>query len=298
MPLAVCLDGVYGHPDSLRVSVLDRGFLYGDGVFEVLRTYQGEPFALGAHLGRLAQGLGLLEIALPVPLETLTAEVYETLRIAGNAESYVRVTVTRGEARAAGLDPSLAGAPTRVILVGPLELPTAARYRTGIAVGLVRVPTLEGLGEASAVELRGAKTLNYLSNIVAQRMARARGYDEALCLGAGGRVLEAASANVFVVRAGVLSTPDEPESLPGITRSLVLDLVRAAGMECRVEPLGVEALGTADEVFLTSSVREVMPVTAVEGRAVGAGVPGPVTRRVHGLYRGQTPWRQSPMPWE
>lgn len=297
MPLAVCLDGRHGSPDALRVSVLDRGFAYGEGVFEVLRTYRGRPFDLDAHLARLEGGLAALGIACPVSRATLAAEVEETLARSGEAECAVRVVVTRGEAHAPGLDPSQAPIPTRVVIAGPLALPPSARYRTGVTATRVAVPWLSSAPNDLG-DLRALKSLNYLASLRAQDVARARGFDEALLVEADGAVREAASANVFAVVDGAVVTPDGAGLLPGVTRARVLGVLRDAGVAVRFAALNDAALSTATEVFLTASLREVMPVTALDGEPVGDGLPGPLTRRVHRLYRAKTPAAADPMPWE
>jgi len=298
MTPAVCLDGLHGTLDSLRVSLLDRGFLYGDGVFEVMRAHGPAVDALDAHLTRLETSLGVLGIVLPLTMAALAEEVRATIRRGGWQDSIVRVTITRGVAVSPGLDLGLAAAPTRLVMVTPWMLPPAARYRQGVSLGLVRVPSLDDEDEGAAVDPSSVKSLNYLGPILAQAQARSRGYDEALCVGTRGRVLEAGSANVFVVRAGELVTPAGPGLLPGVTRARVLALARDAGLVCRVTRVNADAVRSADEVFLTSSVRELMPVTSLDGLPVGDGQPGPVTRQLHRLLRATTPWAHAPMPWE
>ena len=297
MPLAVCLNGRHGSPDTLRVSVLDRGFAYGDGVFEVLRTYHGQPFDLDAHLARLEAGLATLGIVCPVSRPTLASEVYETIARSGEAGGAVRVVVTRGEAHAPGLDPSLTPSPTRVVMAGPLGLPPAARYRMGVTATRVVVPWVSS-APSDLGDLRALKSLNYLASLRAQEVARARGGDEALLREADGVVREAASANVFAVVDGAVVTPEGAGLLPGVTRARVLGLLRDAGIALRFAALDDAVLSAATELFLTASLREVMPVTTLDTVPVGDGLPGPLTRRVHRLYRAQTPAATDPMPWE
>jgi branched-chain amino acid aminotransferase len=270
-------------PETAVIPVLDRGFLYGDSVYEVVRTYRGEPFALEPHLGRLQRSADLLEIRLPVPLATLVAEMRAALAEARNPESYVRVIVTRG-AGPIGLDPELAVEPSRVIIVTELhELPPELNQR-GAAIALVGVGRSGGGGVPA-----GAKSGNYLVNIMALSAARRRGAHEAVMVDASGCLTEGTSSNVFAVREGRLSTPPLSAGiLSGITRGKVLELAREEGLTVEERDLRPGDLTLADEVFLTSTLREVLPVTEIDGQPVKDGEPGPVTRRLAELYRQRT----------
>ena len=298
MSRVASIDGVILAPDDAKVSVYDRGFLYGDSVFETVRTYGGEPFALREHLERLARSAERVAIPLPVSLETLDADVRAAIRAAKNPESYARLMLSRG-AGPLGLDPSLAVRPLRVILVEPLVLPAAESYRDGVAVVTVRT-------ERAADAAHGAKVGNYLASLLALREAKAAGAHEALVLDARGNVLEGTTSNVFLVtRPGGPGTdpelwtpPDEAGILPGITRAHLLEVARAEGLTVRLVPIRPEDLAQADEVFLSSSLREVLPVVRVDGAPVGSGAPGEVTRRLHAAFRRRAGLGDRPMPWE
>ena len=275
----VSIDGRLVDGDEARVSVLDRGFLYGDSVFEVFRTYGGVPFAETEHLERLVRSAERLMIPMPVSIETLSSEVRATLDAAGGGDWYVRVVITRGTGPLT-YDPSTASEPLRVIIAAPLSLPPAEYYERGVAVALMRAsrPT----DDARAA---GAKASNYLANLLAVHEAKQKGAQEALVLGKDGQILEGASSNIFVVEEGRVRTPEpQPGILVGITRATVLRVAAAAAIEVEEGEVRPEDLFSADEAFITSSIREVMPVVSADGRTIGTGRPGPVTRRLREGY--------------
>ena len=276
MTTKVVMNGVVVDPAEAKISVFDRGFLYGDSVYEVVRTYAGRPFALDEHLRRLERSAERIGMELPVSIETLVEEVEAALAAAANAESYLRIVVTRG-AGEMGLDPSLAEDPVRLVIVRALVTHDARLYVAGAKVALVlpfRAPT-------EPTPAGNPKTGNYLLNVLAVAEAKRRGAHEALLVDREGHVLEGASSNVFVVKAGGIVTPPLIEGiLEGITRHHVLALARDLGIETRQATLVPADLLAADEVFITSTIREVVPVTDVDGAQIAGGQPGPVTRRL------------------
>jgi branched-chain amino acid aminotransferase len=278
----VLIDGRPMAPDDAKVSVFDRGFLYGDSVFETLRTYGGRPFALGRHLGRLAASAARVFIELPVSLEQLGREVESAIVGAGNAESYVRVTVTRGVGEAMGLDPGLSRHALRVVIVTPLVSPPPEQYRDGVSVVSFRTERVTDHSGAA-----GAKVGNYLTAVLANRQARLRRAAEALIIDGRGRVIEGATSNVFAVSSdGQLITPPEEDGiLLGITRENVLATARELGIPLRLESLPLEALGSVSELFVSSSIRELLPVVRVDDVVVGSGKPGPFTLRLLQAFR-------------
>lgn len=290
---AVSIDGVVVGPGAAQISVYDRGFLYGDAVFEVLRTYRGVPFALDEHLARLRRSAERVFIVLPVDDATLRGDVERTVAAAGNDESYVRVVVTRGSGPLS-LDPATAGTPLRVVLVELVVPPPREHYAHGIGAILLRSRRATDDTEAA-----GAKVGNYLANLLALREAKARGAQEALIVDGEGRVVEGASSNVFVVRAGHLVTPPASAGiLVGITRGYILAAARALGLPVEERTLSPADVTGADEVFITSSIREVLPVVRVDDAPVGAGVPGAVTRSLHRRFREHAGMYERPMPWD
>ncbi|MEP7053132.1 MAG: aminotransferase class IV [Pseudomonadota bacterium] len=265
------IDGRIVPPEQAVVSVFDRGFLYGDSVFETLRSYQGRLFALDAHLERLQQSAARVLIPLPVSLQTLRAELLQAVRAQASAESYVRLTLTRGIGRTLGLDPELADKPLRVVLVTPLAQPAAELYERGIAA-----ITFRAQRPSDAPGVADAKIGNYLLAVLAMRAARTAGAAEALIEDGHGCILEGATSNVFAVFRGTLVTPPHSAAiLPGITRARVLELARDY-LPVEERALLKTELVQADEVFITSSIRELLPVVRIDGRAVGPGTPGPI----------------------
>jgi branched-chain amino acid aminotransferase len=281
MSIRVHVGGRICSPENAHISVFDRGFLYGDSVYETIATVGGRLFALEEHLDRLERSAARLALPLP-PRRALAEAIAATVAEAGNAETRVRVMVTRG-AGPLDLDPASAGEPTLVVIAQPLTGPSAQMYDGGVAVAIVSV--LRNL--PGAID-PAVKSGNYLNNVLALQEARRRypGAHEAILCAAGGSVAEGASSNVFVVQGGVVITPALGVGiLEGVTRGKVLALCREEGIPCqerdRVTP---DELRAADEVFLTSAARAVLPVTTVDGRPVGKGTPGPVTRRLMASY--------------
>ncbi len=268
----VWIDGLSMAPEDARVSVFDRGFLYGDSIFETLRTYGGAPFAAREHLVRLERSAQRVALELPKTAAELEAELRAAAKSSPYPESYLRLTITRGVGPL-GLDPALATSPTRVLLVGPLEPPPPETYERGISVSVYRT---QRVTDATAAE--GAKIGNYLTAVLALREAKAKGAREALIARADGGIVEGASSNLFFVEGKRLVTPGEADGvLAGITRQHLLTLARELGLGVEFAVPDVERLGAADEVFVSSSIRELLPVVEVEGRKVGAGTPGPTT---------------------
>jgi branched-chain amino acid aminotransferase len=290
---AVIIDGVLCSADAAKVSVYDRGFLFGDAVFEVLRTYGGALFAWDEHFARLRRSAERVLLPLPVDGATLRAEVERAVAATGNDDSNVRIVVSRG-AGPVTLDPGTAGSPLRVILVEPVAPPPREAYADGIAAITVRVQrSVDGTAAA------GAKVTNYLESLLAVREAKARGAQEALIVDGQGDVVEGATSNLFVVKGGGLATPPEHAGiLAGITRAYVLEAAAKAGIAVDQRRLRPEALYDADEVFVTSSIREVLSVVRVDGRVIGAGAPGSVARTLHRAFRAAVSVGDRPMPWE
>lgn len=280
---AVWIDGVMQPAQQARVSVFDRGFLYGDSAFEVLRTYDKRPFREAAHLARLRRSCERLLIELPRSDQELAEIVASTIAASHLPECYVRVMVTRG---VGPMNIDLAQATQPCILVFALPLtPLAANvYADGIAVGLSRAARA-----TDGTRAVGAKTSNYLGSVMALHEVKQRGAQEALILGPSGEVIEGATSNVFVVRNGELLTPPiDAGILAGITRQTVLEVAAEQALPVHEMPLHPSDLYRADEVFITSTVREVVPVVRVDDMTIGDGKPGPISARVLAGYRAKT----------
>ena len=293
MATLVNVDGALVEPSRATVSVFDRGFLYGDSVYEVVRTYGGRTFELDAHLARLAHSAERIGLALPWDARRTAAELARTLEAARGGdvpdpeaapwnvdEQYARILVTRG-AGELGLDPALAVDPKAIVIVQPLRGPPARAYAEGVKATVVGVER----NSPRAVD-PSAKTGAHLNHVLAVREARASGAYEALLLDEHGFVTEGSSSNVFAVRAGCLRTPPLAAGiLEGVTRGIVLALARASSIPADEVPMRPDDLAAADEIFITSTVREIVPVTRLGERVVGGGRPGEVTRRLHAEFR-------------
>jgi branched-chain amino acid aminotransferase len=278
--IVVMINGELRPPEAQVISVFDRGFLYGDSVFETLRTYRGVPFELHEHLARLARSASLVFIELPISLDALEAELLRALHAAQNPESYIRLMVTRGQG-ALGLDPGLAERPNRVMIVQPLSPPAAHLYTAGIAA--ISYRTQRQVDATSAV---GAKVGNYLVSVLAMREASRVGALEALIVDARGCVLEGGSSNVFLVERGTLVTPDVSAGvLAGITRAQVLEVAKTLGIGVQLRTPNLDEAYQADELFISSSIRELMPVVRLDERTIGDGTPGPVFARLLAAFR-------------
>ncbi len=281
MATTVMIDGRIVPPEQALVSVFDRGFLYGDSVFESLRTYGGVPFALDEHLARLERSAARVFIALPVSVATLRAEILSALSSHGSAESYLRVTLTRGIGRALGLDPELAEQPLRVVLVATLSVPPAELYERGMAA-----ITFRAQRPSDAPAVTDAKIGIYLLAVLAMRAARAQGAGEALLEDENGYILEGSTSNLFAVFAGRLLTPPETAAiLPGITRAHTLAIAADLGLVIELRTPRKSELLLADEVFISSSIRELLPVISIDGQRMGPGLPGPITRELLRRFR-------------
>lgn len=279
MPAVVSIDGVLAAPEASAIPVLDRGFLYGDSAFEVLRTYGKRPFAMGPHLARLE--LSCAKIGIPAPdLDRVRAEIATALSAGDNEESYVRVVITRG-ITAIGLAVAEEVRARRVIVVLPLAPQPEGVYENGIEVTTTAIArSLDGTGAA------GAKASNYLPNILSLESARRTGASEAISVGSNGELLEGTTSNLFLVKEGRVSTPPLGVGiLEGITRRVVMEAARAEGIDAAERLLFPPALYGADEAFITSTLREMIPVVRADGVPIGTGRPGPMTLALHQAFR-------------
>jgi branched-chain amino acid aminotransferase len=283
VPTRVYVDGSIAEEQAAVVPVFDRGFLYGDSVYEVARTSGGRVVDGARHLERLGRSAAAILLPLPPPAE-IAAAIAATLAAAANPESYLRVMVTRGSGEY-GLDPGLADRPRLVVIVRPLQRPPEILYRDGASVALVG-PRQERSGPGFAVGRDPAvKSGNYISSVIALAAARRAGCYEPILCNLAGDLVEGASSNIFVVRGGALATPPLADGLlDGITRRRVMEICAADGLPVAEAHLRPDDLRGADEAFLTSSVRGVMPVVRVEETPIRDGHPGPITARVMGAY--------------
>ena len=272
-------------PESeARLSVFDHGLLYGDGVFEGLRAYAGKVFRLEAHVDRLFASARAICLEIPLSKAAVAKAVTDTLAANGLADGYVRLVVTRG-AGSLGLDPNKTSHPQVIVIADTISLYPREFYDQGL-----RIVTAATQRTQSAALSPRIKSLNYLNNIMAKLEGLQAGCVEALMLNHKGEVAECTGDNIFVVRSGrLLTPPPDAGILEGITRGAVMELAVAAGIECREATLVRHDLYTAEECFLTGTAAEVIPVVEIDGRRIGAGIPGPVTGRLtrdfHALVR-------------
>jgi branched-chain amino acid aminotransferase len=272
----VLLDGRIVAAATAKVSVFDRGLLYGDGLFETMRAYGGKVFALEAHLQRLRASAQFLGLPLPdLDWRDSLEELLRRNRLA-DRDAWVRLNVTRGAAEP-GLLPPAEPRPTCFILVLPVAPSIATVQRRGVAVTLLPYARRGFVPEH--------KSFNYLSGVIGKILADHRGAYEGLFVRDGKFLTEGTTSSVFVVRNGHLLTPSEEGILPGVTRRLVLEAADSAGIPNAQRALRTSALTSADEAFLTSSVAEIVPVVRVDGHPIGSAKPGPLTRRLQRLYK-------------
>jgi branched-chain amino acid aminotransferase len=278
--MLISIDGRLVPREDARVSVFDHGLLYGDGVFEGIRIYDRRIFRLDAHLARLEASAHAIGLALPMDRPMLTAAVEETVRANRQEQGYIRLVVTRGEGPL-GLDPTTCARPCVIIIVAALAVYPADHYTSGIRV----VTAATRQVAAASVDPR-IKSLNYLKNVLARMEAHEAGASEALMLNPEGFVAECTADNVFAVHGRRILTPPATEgALDGITAGVIRDLARAHGLEWDERRLARYDLFVADECFLTGTGAEIIPVVRLDGRRIGSGEPGPITRRLSTAFR-------------
>ncbi|MFO8005806.1 D-amino acid aminotransferase [Thioalkalivibrio sp.] len=271
----VYLNGAYLPPEKASISPMDRGFLFGDGVYEVIPSYDGQMFLLDAHLERLRRSLSAIRLPDPMPDGGWRAMLQRLLQENPGADRSVYLQVTRGKAARDHAFPAQTAA-TVFAMVSPLAAQDPAVAETGVSA--ISVPD-QRWGRCDI------KSVALLANVLARQQAAEQAAVEAILL-RDGLLTEGAASNVFVVRDGVVRTTAlGPAILPGITRAFVLEVLRAGRQDCREEPITEADLRAADEIWLTSSTKEVLPVTRLDGRPVGTGRPGPVWRKALERYR-------------
>lgn len=281
--MKVYIDGQFFDDDAAKISVFDHGLLYGDGVFEGIRAYNGRVFKLQEHIERLFYSAKAILLTIPMAPADLAAAVVETCRKNDIRDGYVRLVVTRGVGTL-GLNPNKCKMPSIVIIAGKIQLYPAEYYETGLTI--VTVPTTRNLHSAVNPAI---KSLNYLNNILAKIEANNAGCEEAIMLNADGYVAECTGDNLFLVKGKHLLTPPlSAGALYGITRGTVMDLARDAGLIVQEPNLTRYDVFNADECFLTGTGAEVVPVVKVDGRVIGSGTPGPITRNLVRAYHTLT----------
>jgi len=278
---AVYVNGKIAPADQAVVPVYDHGFVYGEGVYETLRTYNRVPFLYDRHMRRLRQSAERLLLDVPFDDAALLQWIDQTVAAAGELDqAYIRILLTRGVGDL-NYDPKSTPQPTTVIIVKPFEAPAARVFSDGIRISLVDMLRNHPKSVNPVI-----KSNNLLNNALAMQAAYRAGAEEALMCNYRGELTECSQANFFMVRAEAVLTPTSAAGLlEGVTRAFIFELGREIGIEVREEVLLPQDLATADEMFITSTTRELSPVVKVDDRVVGSGKPGPVTKRLLALYQ-------------
>jgi branched-chain amino acid aminotransferase len=278
MPTRININGVIASPEDAKISVLDHGLLFGDSVYETLRTYNGRPFLFSRHFARLEHSARAIDLQLPWTRSRALDEIQKTLL---SGECRIRLMFTRGVGELAA-DVETCTDHTPIIIVVPLVPPPERIYREGVEVVISSVRRSSRFADI--------KTGSLIHQVLARREAKARRAYEAILLTADEKLSDGITSNIYMVRDGKLLTPSrEAGIIEGITRGVVLDLAREIGIPVVEGLFEMDEISRADEMFLTSSTREVVPVTRVEGKPVGNAQPGPVTVRLLDAYRSAIP---------
>ena len=274
--LLVYIDGKFYPKSEAKISVYDHGLLYGDGVFEGIRAYNGIVFHLKAHIDRLYKSAHPIFLKIPLTKEQLSEAVLETLRKNNLTNAYIRLVVTRGVGDL-GLDPRKCPKATIIIITEPmLQLNSPEALANGITTTITWVK--RNPVDTATHEM---KSLNYLNSILGKIEANNTGADEAICLNKTGYVCEGVGENIFIVRDGEIITPPVSSgALNGITRAVIIRLAKKLGIKVTARNITPNELFTADEAFFTGTAAEVAPIREVNKRVIGAGKPGPVTKRI------------------
>jgi len=279
----IWIDGKFYEKDQARLSVFDHGLLYGDGVFEGIRAYGGKIFRLEQHLARLYASAHAIMLVIPQSRDEMAAMVEECVRINELSDAYIRLVVTRGVGDL-GLDPRKCPRATTFCIADHIQLWPAERYERGLSVITVPTPVNPAHGLPPQV-----KSLNYLAHILAKMEAINAGADEALMLEPNGLIAEGSGQNIFIVTGRALRTPpDSTGILRGVTRGAVVELAREAGLAVMEQNLTRYDVYTADEAFLTGTAAEIAGIRSLDGRLIGGGSVGPVTKDLSARFRALT----------
>ena len=275
----VYLNGLFWPLNMARVSVLDRGFNYGDGVFETLRCYYKKVYRLDEHLNRLLHSTNIIFLDLPMTKNEIKCAIYKTIEINSLSDSIIRLTITRGE-QPSGININQELPPTVVILARPLSANLKQAYKNGIAVSLYKNSAFKLSGIPKQI-----KTCNYLSNIILRERALKDKSFEAIMLDHNDNITEGCTSNIFIVKNGEIKTPKVNEFvLDGITRHAIFDIAKINKILCREMTINVNDIYTADEVFISNTGIEILPVCKVNRQIIAKGKPGPITKYLHKMF--------------
>ncbi len=276
----VYIDGAFVPQSEAKISVFDHGLLYGDGVFEGIRAYNGKIFLCEEHIDRLYEGAKVLCLKIPLSKEEMAQALYKALEVNGLSDAYIRLVVTRGPGDL-GLSPYKCKQPSVIIIAASIQLYPAELYEQGLKIITVATPAVA----PEALNPR-IKSLNYLNNIMAKLEALNAGFEEAIMINAQGCVAECTGDNIFLIRGDALLTPPATAGiLEGCTRRAVMRLAAEVGLTAREADLQRYDLYTAEECFLTGTAAELIPVIDIDGRMIGSGKPGPQTLKLLERFR-------------
>src|SRR5882762_5587923 len=279
----IFIDGKFYSQANAKISVFDHGLLYGDGIFEGIRFYNGRVFRLEEHLARLWDSARSICLEIPMTVRDMTEAVLETIRQNHLRDGYIRLLVTRGIGNL-GLNPMQCKSPSVIIIAAMIALYHESFYRKGLTIVTCATRRSNPAALNPAV-----KSLNYLNNVMARIEANLANADEALMLNDAGNVAECTADNVFVIKRGQIMTPPiTAGALRGITRSVVFDIAAELGVKVRETDITRHDVFVADECFLTGTAAEIVPVVKADGRSIGNGKPGPITERIIARFRQVT----------
>jgi branched-chain amino acid aminotransferase len=279
----IYIDGKFYSEANAKISVFDHGLLYGDGIFEGIRFYNGRVFRLEEHLHRLWDSARSICLEIPMTMRNMTEAVLETIRQNHLRDGYIRLLVTRGIGNL-GLNPTQCKSPSVIVIAATIALYHQDFYRKGLTIVTCATRRSNPAALNPAV-----KSLNYLNNVMARVEANLAGADEALMLNDAGNVAECTADNVFIVKHGQIFTPPVTAgALRGITRSVVFEIAAEVGIKVQETDITRHDVFVADECFLTGTAAEIVPVVKADGRLIGNGKPGPVTARIIARYREMT----------
>ena len=280
--MLVYLNGHFLSPEQAQVSVFDHGFLYGDGIYETMRAYDGRIFLVDRHLDRLRRSGRAIGLRLPMTLDRIREALEESLRVNKLDDAYLRIQVSRGPGEI-GLDPALCDAPTMVIATKAFKDYPSVQFEQGVSAAIVKTRRNHPLALPPAV-----KSTNFLNNILAKIESLKTKTAEGIMLNWEGYVAEGTISNVFIVKKDLLLTPHiKVGILEGVTRGLVLRLARKKRIKTREALLRPRDLYAADECFLTNTTMEIMPVTRIDRKRIGSGRPGPITAALRQAYKNE-----------
>ncbi len=289
MDLVIYFNGKFVPKNEAKTSIYDHGFLYGDGVFEGIRAYNGRIFRLDGHLDRMYDSAKAIDLKIPLSKEEMKKAIIETLKKNRLEDAYIRPIVSRGDGDL-GLDPRKCPKPNVFIITQEWGAMYGDLYEKGLTA--ITVGVRRNAPEALPPNI---KSLNYLNNILAKIEANAKGGDEAIMFDVHGNLSEGSGDNIFVVKNGRIITPPTLNNLRGITRAAAIELARKEGIEVSEINMGLFDIYTADEVFVTGTAAEIAPITRIDGRLIADGKPGNITKKLMAAFKELTKTEGTPI---